>query len=379
VLRRPTALKRLPRTPQQAADAIVAWQASGASASPAEAAANLGGAAASAPASANGRQAHAPPPVPAPALAARADVRRAHALTVALTGNCQAQGLGDAIAALLPHATVRSFHMWGIDGSAAANVRLAAAADLIAAADVWIRMPLSVNDHLEGVLGPETKVIGVPSLTFPAFHPDVVIATTAEGLLRGMADYHSAIGLWAWRRGLDPEEAARLFTPEVMVALGYDRFWPTAVHAMSDEFTELGVDFAPFWQRLKRTGVFMHTINHPRVSAVTLHAKTVVAAVGAPADVYDEPLDGYVTDHLAQVVWPVYPFVADALGVPGSYRWRFGDQFFDGVASWAEATWRRYEGVAREAVVCPRIDDGRYDAVLEPLLTAVGGPRVSVS
>jgi hypothetical protein len=212
-------------------------------------------------------------------------------------------------------------------------------------------------------------VIEIPSLTFAAFHPDIVIAVTTAGTyFRGLADYHSAIALWAWRRGLEPAEAAALFQPEVMAALGYDRYWAPAVEAVRHEFAASSLEWAPFWARLKREGVFMHTINHPALPAVALQGKAVAACVTGRDAIWDEPIERYADDHLREVVWPVYPFVAEALGVAGNYHWRYGDTHYGDVTSWAEATWRRYEGTDPATVVCERFERGEYDAVLEPRL-----------
>jgi len=78
-------------------------------------------------------------------------------------------------------------------------------------------------------------------------------------------------------------------------------------------------------------------------------------------------------------VWPVYPFVGQALGLAGSYHWRYGDTHFGDVLSWAEATWSRYEGTAPETVLCERLDHGSYDAVLEPWLAASTRTSVPVA
>ena len=302
-----------------------------------------------------------------------------YARTIVFTGNCQTQGIADAVRAILPDAETPAFHMWGMDRDDA-QARLDLVRDALARADTWVRMPLGTDALLEDVVPPGARVIQIPSLTFAAFHPDIVVATTVAGTyFRGLADYHSAIALWAWRRGLEPAEAAALFQPEVMAALGYDRYWGPAVRAVRDEFAASSLDWAPFWARLKREGVFMHTINHPRLAAVALQGKAVAACIAGRDSIWDEPVERYADDHLREVVWPVYPFVGEALGIPGSYHWRYGDTHFGDVTSWAEATWSRYEGTAPDSVLCERLDHGTYDAVLEPRLLELTRTPVRVA
>ena len=352
---------RAPRTPEQVHDALQARaQRVDAAAGPATPEPSVNGATAVTEAPANGRPSAGPHAAPRGAAG--------DAQTIVFTGNCQTQGIADAVRAILPGTDTPAFHMWGMDHPDA-HIRLDVIREAVARADVWVRMPLGTNVLLEEVARPQTRVIEIPSLTFAAFHPDIVMAVTTMGTyFRGLADYHSAIALWAWRRGLDPAEAAALFQPEVMAALGYDRYWAPAVQAVRDEFAGSDLSWGPFWARLKREGVFMHTINHPCLAAVALQGKAVAACLTGRDSIWDEPVERYADDHLREVVWPVYPYVGQALGVTGSYHWRYGDTHFADITSWAEATWSRYEGTPPEAVVCDRLQGAAYDAVLEPRL-----------
>lgn len=284
---------------------------------------------------------------------------------VVVTGHCWTLNLADAFGLLFDDATIRPFSAWELESPQDLEV----AHDALQDADLWLRIPLDGTSALDESVHPGLRVVDVPLLTFSAFHPDLVYAhTTAGGLFRGLTDYHSAIGLWAWRQGLDPATAETLFRPDVMEQLAYDQYWSPSVTEMRSSFENANLDFGAFWLRLKRCGVFMHTINHPRPEAVALIAKTVAAHLGAPASTWDVPIERYLTDHLAHIVWPVYPPVGRALGVPGCYRWRTADRQIGSLRAWLEATWSAYEGHDRGDVVCPRIDDGRYDAVLRPVV-----------
>ena len=286
-------------------------------------------------------------------------------MQIVVTGNCQVAPLGSALAALIPGSEVRPVHL-GVS-------TVTGLEQSIAQANLWVRMAVPGDDELPKPQ-PSTIVVKVPTLDFAAFHPDAVYALTESGgLFRGLTDYHSAIALWAWKRGLEPQDLAILMNPDVMARLNYDNYWTPSVAALAGSFEQSSIPFEPFWRAAKRQGVFMHTVNHPKLSLVSLLATAVLEAsgilertsdhgTGDIADVLDDALD-----HL---VWPVYPFVALSLGVPGSWRWRVNDSVYDGLIPWAHATWNSYGDAKPSEVVCPRIDDGVYDAVLSPLLDA---------
>ena len=245
----------------------------------------------------------------------------------------------------------------------------------IAQANLWVRMAVPQGDDELPKAQPSTIVVKVPTLDFAAFHPDAVY-TAHE--IRGAVQGPDGLPLPRSRcghgtRGLEPQDLAILMNPDVMARLNYDKYWTPSVATLAASFEQSSIPFEPFWRAAKRQGVFMHTVNHPKLSLVSLLATAVLKAsgileptsddgTGAIADVLDDALD-----HL---VWPVYPFVALSLGVPGSWRWRVNDSVYDGLIPWAHATWNSYGDTKPSEVVCPRIDDGVYDAVLSPLLDA---------
>ena len=288
-----------------------------------------------------------------------------------VTGNCQVSGIAEALGYLLPQVDCRAVaigwpeEMWANEGRA-----------LVASSDYWVRMD-TPRDHLLQEPGqPSPPVIRIPSIHFTAFHPDQVFATSPGGQFQGITAYHSAIGLWAWKRGLAPDQAAELFTPSVMNGLGYAQYWQPSYFELRDQFGSSSLDFGEFWLRLKRLGVFMHTVNHPRIEAVALLAKSIAVTLGAPSTVWDEPVERYLQDGLATAVWPVHPPVALALGVVGSDRWRLLHHVYTSVHEFLDATWSSYAGTDPESVFCPRVDDARYEAVLtQELRLAMKGVR----
>mgnify|MGYP006270219169 CR=1 FL=1 len=304
-------------------------------------------------------------------------------MKIVVTGNCQVAVIENILSVVLPDAEVSSHAFPFLD--------FASFTEDVAAADVWLRQPASSGHQELDWLAPdgddagryslpmtEAKVIAIPRITFAGFHPDIVYAKLRTGdVMRGVSDYHSAVGLWAWRRGLTPLEFTRLMSPELMDRLGYRQFWSVAARLMAEEFSSTDVSFLPFWRAVKRQGCFMHVLNHPSVRALASLVEGIIPLLPVRNNLDDtlESLRGATSvlgDPLADVVrWPVYPHIAEALGIPGSYWWRIGESIFPGLREWAEATWNAYGDVEPQDVICPRIDADGVGAVLEGSLSTL--------
>ncbi|HVB06411.1 MAG TPA: WcbI family polysaccharide biosynthesis putative acetyltransferase [Acidimicrobiales bacterium] len=291
--------------------------------------------------------------------------------SIFIVGNCQVRPLADALRMLFPGDLVIEIASWDFDEEYTAK-----ATAYLRSLDVQIRMPLVDSPLSQEMIGeaPGQQLVEIPSFTFSAFHPDMVYALAADGdLFRGEADYHSAIGLWAWKQGASAEQASQLFRDDLLVALGYDEYWDVSVDAARETFEASDLDFAPFWANVHRSGVFMHTINHPNLLGVAAFAKSIAARIGASTDVWDYPLTRYLTDYCPSAVWPVFPLVGRRLGVPGAWHWRLQERQYLSVAEYLEAAYGAYAGVDPSSVTCHRLGDGRYDEVLAPALAEIRG------
>jgi hypothetical protein len=289
--------------------------------------------------------------------------------SIVVSGNCQISGIASALRLLFPDDVVMEYPL---------HVDLGRTEEFdaqLARADVWVTMTHHDNEAMETRTRTHALQVQVPVLNFNGFHPDLVYAIRDGGsIFRGVSDYHSAIGLWAWRRGIDPAHALALFTPDAFRRLGYYSCYGTAVELLRASFDEAGLDFAEFWLRAKRSGVFMHTVNHPCIAPLVLVAKQVARRIGAPPGIMSDPLDRYLEDSLvASIVWPVYPAIARYLGVPGSYRFRVERRWFASLLPFLEAQWEAY-GDADPTVVQAIRDEDLYDHVLGPLVATVRTP-----
>lgn len=278
---------------------------------------------------------------------------------VLVTGDCQAEHLARALTAVAPRFDVSAMMTARTDPT-----DLDTLPRTLQTMDIWVRIQVPQDAWAVPLAPHRLRTIEIPSLVFDGFHPDITVAIDAEGQVAPSAlAYSSSIALWAWRHGLSPEEAAALFTGAVMTRLGYLASFELAHRRMQEEFAPTPLDMAPVFARLRGLGSFMHTFNHPRLAYFTLLARAIAEHAGEPVD-WDEPIEDILEDTTGVVGWPVYPFLAQHLGIPGNYRWRSGSLILHTLDDYLSASWGAY--AAHDPV---QLRDGRRsDEVLDRVL-----------
>lgn len=287
---------------------------------------------------------------------------------VLVLANCQTGGLTASLSLFLPHDTVTGMS-WeaGRGGPEAEVAHMAEVAEAARAADVIITSaPPEYRDWLMGDYGVDEKFLVVPSIFFAGFHPDLTIAYSDGKQVDGVlgTPYQSSIGVWCWKRGMSLDQARRLFTPETMIALGYDRSWNSAVERIRDEFQGSPVSVSDFFLPLQASGrPFMHTFNHPHISAIVQLARCAAKLLGADEADLRQVVEALVPDALGfGTIWPIYPGVGDSLGWPSNLLWKFGNSFYD-LESYLDAQFRALDAVDGP-VECHPSDDPDFGAVL---------------
>ncbi len=205
-----------------------------------------------------------------------------------------------------------------------------------------------------------------PSIVFSAFHPDMVYVGQAADLAAlklapsPMGQYHSAIALCAHRLGLDAGRTAGLFRDDVFARLGYLDHWDPAVRELLGSAAALGFGLEREVTRWARRGAFMHVMNHPKAFVVGDLARRLLSESGfAPEPV---AVEDYLGDELAQdVVWPIYPAIAEHFGLTGSYLFKVkprGDDFprlYD-LPGFIAASFAVYDATSPADLACPRVE-----------------------
>lgn len=241
-------------------------------------------------------------------------------MKIVVSGNCQTAGIAAALRALTTAREVVALPL----GEPAEVLRGKLQAQL-GDADVFVHSTgNNVARELAAQARPGLQRMAIPVLHFNGFHPDICYAWHKDSKRLTEPHYNSAIAVWAYAHGLDLEQTAALYTPEVFAALGYFDAWRLATEALRKAFTEsdLGARFADFFLHAKRRGCFMHTLNHPRVDTINHLARLIAEQLQLPLQRNLGPSE--INDGLNSVIWPVYPAIADALGLDGgSYCWKF--------------------------------------------------------
>ncbi|MEZ5177726.1 MAG: WcbI family polysaccharide biosynthesis putative acetyltransferase [Acidimicrobiales bacterium] len=238
---------------------------------------------------------------------------------IVVMSNCQTGGLHAALAAMLPDDQVTSLAWLGAEP---AGLR-----PLLADADVWVcSIPRSQAEAIAADCGAAPRIVVVPTVWFPAFHPDhTPLLLRRGGELEGaVGPYHSKICAWGWTHGFSVDDVLSCFRPDVFAGLGYFDAWAPAVAELRGIFEPTDVDFAGWFLPLGRRGAFMLTNNHPRIDALVQLARSVAVLLDADPELVRYGWEQVLPDGLlaSSVVWPLYPAVADVLDLPGAYVWR---------------------------------------------------------
>ena len=287
--------------------------------------------------------------------------------SIAVLGNCQARGVAQAMRLLAPKSPVRYLPSGTLrrdHGHVDGLIRTLRAHD-----HVYVQVfpagliPGGDSATLREV-DPRLKLF--PSIVFSAFHPDMVYAGPGSELASARLApsptglYHSAIALLAHRLGLGVGHTVGLFREAVFARLGYLGHWDPAVRELVGSAAAAGFGLERELTRWARRGAFMHVLNHPKAFVVGDIAGRLLRESG----IEPEPVlvEDYLGDELAHdVVWPVYPAVAEQFGLAGSYLFktkRRGDAFpmlydLDGFVA---ASFSIYDATPAADLGCFRID-----------------------
>lgn len=252
-----------------------------------------------------------------PAPAQRGDLR------VAIIGNCHVSGLAASFRALLPGATVKAWHV----GLPAATPEEIAAQ--LPGYDVIVSQLLDLSgqgdiviSRLRETYGASKKVVFIPTLQFAGLQPDAIYMRYKGELLPSeVGVMHSAIVAAAYALEIPQDGVAGLFEASVYSRLGYLNAFETAKAQVLEQFSYYDYDLTEHFARWLGDGRFMHAPTHPRIDVLATLA--TLAAERAQLIAQGTPVPTQVPDYLAShEQWPIYPEIAEAIGVEGSLLWK---------------------------------------------------------
>jgi hypothetical protein len=205
----------------------------------------------------------------------------------------------------------------------------------------FLLVPISreIPAPLDELQGNGLSIIRYPSIFFKAFHPDLTYVgrNTTGGLVE--PHYNSALCVWSFVNDVPASRAAKLFSGDVFAELGYFDAWNSSVDALRLEFEKCDMDFRGFFLKVKRTGAFMHSFNHPKAATLVAVARCVAHGLGEPASVLETPVT--IFDALAQWDWPIYPEIGEYYGLVTDYQWTIEGEVL-GLESYIEYMYNIY-------------------------------------
>ncbi|WP_375457045.1 WcbI family polysaccharide biosynthesis putative acetyltransferase [uncultured Methylobacterium sp.] len=286
---------------------------------------------------------------------------------IAVLGNCQARGVAQAMRLFAPDSPVRFVPMGTlardhghIDGL------LATFSTYDHVFSQSFPAGLIPGGDITTLRTREPRTVLFPTIVFSAFHPDMVYAGRVEDLSAlklarsPLGQYHSAIALCAHRLGLTAPQAATLFREDVFHRLGYLDQWEPAVRETLGAAAAVGFGLEREMSRWGRRGAFMHVINHPKAFVVGDIARRLLTEGGFSPEPVE--IEDYLGDELARdVVWPVYPPIAEVYGLAGSYLFKpkpRGDAFptlYD-LPGFLAASFSLYAAADPADLACARVE-----------------------
>jgi Polysaccharide biosynthesis enzyme WcbI len=254
-------------------------------------------------------------------------------LRIAVLGNCQSLDVAYAMKLLNIEATVEQYP---IQTKAKITGKMLLSAlrtyDQIFLQDFGPEFVRGASSDL--LCSEVANVTRYPTLLFAAYHPDSIFihaGSKRDAFLSGpIGQHHSALALFAYRAGLSPQAALRLYDPDVFDALVYFDLWIPSRAQLLETAKSYGLDLETEFMRWTRRGCFMYAVNHPKPHVSFDLARRLLGKAGILSEPVD--FDNYVLDDLVRdTVFPVYPAIAEHYGIAGSYVFKAPEPFPGGM------------------------------------------------
>lgn len=231
----------------------------------------------------------------------------------------------------------------------------------------------------------QARVRPLPTIDTLGFHPDCAyVSAQGTPVDSPIGAYHSTLVLWGFLQGLSQQATRALFNAKVFRHLGFFDLHAAGVNHLVKKGRQFGLPMHRWLAAWQEEGVWMHTINHPKppvLADVALHCLGQLGIEGV-ADARD-----VVDDELARSpCWPVYPEVAQALGLrtPGSYAFKCAHRPADqgrsvhyiGLDAFIEASYALYARHAPGDLLCDRLQAQAFQSLPAFLAELAAAPVV---
>lgn len=279
---------------------------------------------------------------------------------VKVSSNCQTGGIAAALQVIFPNDEIIPLPLPNL-GRAETEQQFA---EKLKNIDVWVS--IGQYDLLEKFgLSKHTQLVKIPIIRFSGFHPDLVYAKKLSTGEFTDPHYNSAIAVWAYKNNLCVTDAIKLFNKHTFDQLGYLNQWGPSLEQLKKRFDDSDLNFEDFILPMRREGLFMYSLNHPKAMALSRLAKLVAMKIGATAKVMDRCID--INDGLNNIIWPIYPDIGENLSLHSAYEWKIDEgKWISGLRAYLENAYANYanQQIEPEDIYSAQINEQLYDHVL---------------
>lgn len=288
---------------------------------------------------------------------------------IIVSSNCQTAGIAKTLSLIFPNNEIIPFPTPNLNDIVSRNKLN----ELLSKAEFWITDNERSNPH-ELAKKLTLKIVLIPNIYFNAFHPDITYAVVENSNEMTNLHYNSKLICWGYINSIEVDDVCSLFSEQNFFKLGYFEYWSESVKILKSIFLKSDFnksDFNKFFLKIKRSGCFMHTFNHPKSHVITelckIVSQKIVSLKSYQSNVFREIV---VDDFLNDNIWPVYPYVADIFGVEGTFDWRINGVEITSLKSFVEFMFSSYQqnGISPNDLK-PTADISSFDNILKPSIS----------
>lgn len=297
------------------------------------------------------------------------DARKGQVRRIIVSSNCQTGGVAAALQEIFPDDVFMPIPLPTLSGEEEERNFVGR----LEGADIWVSNGLHELLDKYG-LNSRVQLVRIPRIRFSGFHPDLVYAKQLSTNKLIDPHYNSAIVVWSYKNNIEIQKAKTFFNAENYWQLGYMSSWEPCVAGLKQLFKDTDVDFSEFFLGVRREGLFMYSLNHPKVQVLARLAKLIALRMGANKAVLEKRID--IDDGLNEIIWPLYPELGDELALPSAYEWKVENgKWLIGVEAYLEFAYANYtnQGIRPDDLEAVGIDKDLYDRVLGSQAGAMHG------
>jgi ABC-type polysaccharide/polyol phosphate transport system ATPase subunit len=300
--------------------------------------------------------------------------RMAERKTILVLGNCQARPFASCLQALCPEITFMGVELSSllVQGCMRRDRNLRARLDQY---EWLVAHPEAARLIVDNFPDLGERVTRFPNVTFSAYHPDLVyVHATSDSISKHLygplGHYNSAIALWGYQNRLSIDETVGLFNERTYETLGYFQFWQSSRQSLVNDGTDADMPLQDSVDRWSHRGVFMYSINHPKMSVFADIGEVVLRRLQLPR--VRQAGDYADNEFVRAPIWPVYPEVATRLGLEGGdYLFKVPEDAYApdkpvvmlDLREFVGQSFNTFSQYRRDNLRCERLQSGRFKAL----------------